>query len=181
MPFVPDSRTDTSARAHVRFVADAAVPADANVPERGTLRGAADLALEIVSAGVKGVKFFSDTTGTGNLISRSLSDIDQSVRGLQSDQAKEEDRRIAEIMRSDDGDRKVASCGASQQTFGGVRCRRAQIHALGGETRRHTKNVPSAEYDRIEADHGHRRPTAPRAPGTEQQRCLEGHHPLRCR
>jgi hypothetical protein len=65
---------------------------------RGALRGAADLALEVGSGAIKGVKFISDAAGASNPVSDVLADADAYVKGLQSAQAKGEDQRMAAIM-----------------------------------------------------------------------------------
>jgi hypothetical protein len=65
---------------------------------RSALRGAADLALEVGSGAIKGVKFISDAAGASNPVSDALAGADAYVKGLQSAQAKGEDQRMAAIM-----------------------------------------------------------------------------------
>lgn len=69
------------------------------VEERGALRGLADTGLELVSGGVKGVKFMSDVFGADNAVSSTLGDVNSYVKSLQSAQAKGEDQRMAAIMK----------------------------------------------------------------------------------
>lgn len=68
-------------------------------PERSALRGAADVALEVVSGGIKGIKFISDAAGADNVVSRGLGAADDAVKGLQSPLAQYEDRQVSQIMR----------------------------------------------------------------------------------
>ena len=100
MPFVP-IRIDSTPSDPGRFVADPSPSlADSKFHGRSALESATDLGLEILAGGLKGVKFLSSSIGAGNLASLGLSAADESLKGLQSDQAKAEDRRIAEIMRA---------------------------------------------------------------------------------
>ncbi|MCU0973490.1 MAG: hypothetical protein MUF80_05995, partial [Burkholderiales bacterium] len=73
---------------------------DRATEERGPLRAAGDVGLEVVSGGLKGIKFISDAFGADNPASRGLGAADDFVKSLQSEQAQAEDRRIGEIMRA---------------------------------------------------------------------------------
>jgi hypothetical protein len=72
------------------------IPESANP---GVLRSAGDLGLEVVSGGIKGLRFITDVAGADNAVSGGLRVADQAVKGLQSLRAQYEDEEVARIMR----------------------------------------------------------------------------------
>ena len=92
-------------------------PAPGPLPDRSAARGAADLGLEVVSGGIKGVKFIADAAGANNAASRTLDAADKKVKGLQSERAAAEDALVAQIMRDAEdqgmGDQALAALRAA--------------------------------------------------------------------
>ena len=72
------------------------IPESANP---GVLRSAGDLGLEVVSGGIKGLRFITDVAGADNPVSGGLRVADKAVKGLQSLRAQYEDEEVARIMR----------------------------------------------------------------------------------
>jgi hypothetical protein len=75
-----------------------APPAAPVAPARGAIRGMGDLGIEAVSGLARGVKFTADAFGADNAVSRGAGSVDEFVREYLSAEAKQDDRRIAEIM-----------------------------------------------------------------------------------
>lgn len=67
-------------------------------PERSAIRGLADLGVEAVSGVARGVKFTADAFGANNPVSRAAGAVDDFAREYLSAQAKQDDKRIGEIM-----------------------------------------------------------------------------------
>lgn len=67
-------------------------------PQRSAVRGLADLGVEAVSGVARGVKFTADAFGANNPVSRAAGAIDEFAREYLSAQAKQDDKRIGEIM-----------------------------------------------------------------------------------
>jgi proteasome lid subunit RPN8/RPN11 len=72
-------------------------------PERSTLRAMGDTAIHFGRGAVSGVRMMTDLAGADNQVSAGLRSADQAMSELLSATAKEDQRRIAEIMQEAEG------------------------------------------------------------------------------
>ena len=78
---------------------EASKPAQ-ELPNRGVLRGMADVALAGGRGAVQGVRMFTDLAGSDNAASRGLRTVEDFIGGLRSAQAKQDDQEAAAILKA---------------------------------------------------------------------------------
>jgi hypothetical protein len=78
---------------------EASKPAQ-ELPNRGGLRGMADVALAGGRGAVQGVRMFTDLAGSDNAASRGLRTVEDFIGGLRSAQAKQDDQEAAAILKA---------------------------------------------------------------------------------